>query len=288
MCIQIDDWIGCASHNIALVQKYAFGENERKKGKKDPIESITKLIDSAKSLVAAVKSGGINTQLESRLKHQIDTRWDTNYDMLQSILDNLDQLRTISCIKDHMTGIKRNILVGLTGLLKPIKLLRIEMSYDDRPTFHLVSIVYDRAMELMKPDPSEDDSLIIVLKSRFKAALQDKFVVTPLHVIASFISPAFRSHQFSVKEIRDQAMSDIQKLVMEQDEGDNEDNIEEEHMPDSILSLYMDKPSSTISSDSEINRYKVFPITPDDIKMSPIDFWYRNRRAFPHLYRIAS
>ena len=140
----------------------------------------------------------------------------------------------------------------------------------------------------MKPDPSEDDSLIIVLKNRFKAALQDKFVVTPLHVIASFISPAFRSHQFSVKEIRDQAMSDIQKLVMEQDESDNEANIQEEHMPDSILSLYMDKPSSTISSDSEINRYKVFPITPDDIKMSPIDFWYRNRRAFPRLYRIAS
>lgn len=29
----------------------------------------------------------------------------------------------------------------------------------------------------------------------------------------------------------------------------------------------------------EINRYNVFLITPDDIKVSPIDLWYRNRCA---------
>lgn len=33
---------------------------------------------------------------------------------------------------------------------------------------------------------------------------------------------------------------------------------------------------------------KVYPITTEDILMSPIDFWYRNRRSFPRLFRLVS
>ena len=109
------EWIGCASHNLALAQKYSFGENDRKKGKKDPIESITRLIDSAKPLVIAVKLGGINTQIESRLKQHCDTRWDTIYDMLQSIVDNFDQLKTIPSIKTNMGHVMQHHLSTPSG-----------------------------------------------------------------------------------------------------------------------------------------------------------------------------
>ena len=101
-------WLSCAAHNMNLLQKYSFNQQQNK-DTPDPFPSITKLISASKSLVARVKKGNYNFDLICRLKQEVDTRWDSAYDMLDSISKN----HQILVNEPSMRGFINDIAAGL-------------------------------------------------------------------------------------------------------------------------------------------------------------------------------
>ena len=73
-------------------------------------------------------------------------------------------------LKDNLKKISKSILEEMVELLAPMKAIRMELCCDNKPTFHLVPIVYDKIMELLTRSDDEkdrDSQSITVLKSRF-------------------------------------------------------------------------------------------------------------------------
>lgn len=283
------DWIGCASHNLALVQKYSFGD-ELEDDETDPIPSVRNLLDTSKKLVTYVKQSCINSDLAIRLKQECPTRWDTNYDMLKSIFDDYDQLLKIPETGDYIDKINYNLLKSLVELLKPLKIIRKKFSVEDAPTFHLISVTYDRILDIMQHEDG-DHQMILLMKKRIIKFLKSKFIVTPIHIVATFISPCFRSHKFSDHKLREESEKLLDDLLTEvpesEPEKDSDVPIVINQYRNSIFDMYMDQPSNPRNEGSEIQRYLNHPLTAEDIKKSPLEFWSENQKKYPKLSNLA-
>ena len=78
------NWVRCIAHQLSLVQKHAFGTNKASVNN-HPIPSLQLLINVCKELVRTVKTTSINSDLEHRLKQEIEIRWDTYCDVSISL-----------------------------------------------------------------------------------------------------------------------------------------------------------------------------------------------------------
>lgn len=75
------------AHDMALVQLYAFYKPSSK-SKTDPILTLFRLMEGIKELVTFVKKSGT-----TKLRRSVDTRWDSQWDMIDSVLKNIDTLK---------------------------------------------------------------------------------------------------------------------------------------------------------------------------------------------------
>ena len=280
------DWIACASHNLALVHKYAHGYEG---SNKNPVPNIRLVIETAKEIVTMVKKSGINKEFNPRLKQECDTRWDSIFDMLDSVHKNFKKLESMSALKSKMNKINYGLLTELRNLLEPLKHFRLGLSSENSPTFGYVAVAYQAMMEDICVAKDNDHELIIVLKSRYRQALKDKFNVDPLHIVASFLTPKSRNFTFSDKKLAKLAEEKLNELVVEVPESDPEDrsqNVQPENR-NSIFDKYMQIPTVDIHGESEINRYKRAMLSADDLNMNPLTFWKINMISYPRLSEIA-
>ena len=139
-----------------------------------------------------MKKSGRNRFLDHRLKKQVKTRWDTRFDMLQSVIENFDELKKNAALKVHINQINEELLKEFASLLGVVKKIRLELCSESKPTFNLVAISYGKMMKLMKLKVADSDP-IKVFKQRFAKHLGIKYVVTDLHLIVTFLSPCYRS-----------------------------------------------------------------------------------------------
>jgi len=130
-----DLWIGCASHNLNLAQKHAFDNNEN-------LFIIKLLIENCKQLVTWAKQSGFQNELEITLKKMIEVRWDSRYDLFNSIKVNYNNLRTISLenvkVYDHFKNIDEKLLNNLVEFLQPLKHVRIKLCSENMLTLYHV------------------------------------------------------------------------------------------------------------------------------------------------------
>ena len=110
--------------------------------------------------------------------------------MLKTVLDSYDQLIKTTSTNKMTEQISYGLLKDLVELLEPLKIIRKQFSIELSPTFHLVSVSYDRIMEMMQLKLGENQ-IVLLLKKLSIRSMKEKFVVRSLHVIASFISPCF-------------------------------------------------------------------------------------------------
>ena len=285
-------WVGCTAHNLALAQKYSFAM-DKKSFPLNPNPAIKLLIESTKRLVRTVKAGSINTELETRLKQEVETRWDTYCDMFESVLDNFESLKKYPSLNADFIKINRGLLEEIVTLLKPLKKLRMEMSKDEKPTFHLVTMSYDAIIDMMKPKPSDNDAIKIV-KNRFKYYMNLKYKVTEYHVMATYLCPAFRRYKFSNEPLVTRAHETLAMLLQECPESDDESTTihlngqlnENTSNCNSIFDKYMDVERRN-DSNCEIERYKSMSFTDTDIKMCPLLFWSNQQKSFPKISKLA-
>lgn len=279
------DWIGCSAHNLSLVHKHAYGEPD---GSNTEIEA---LIEASKSLVTYVKQSGRNRELEHRLKQQTESRWDSHYDMLQSILDSFEELLRMPGVTEYMNQINRGILAEFVAILKPMKDIRMELCIDDKPTVNLVAVSRAKIIKLLtnRTQGKLSDS-ILILKGRLKKKVEEYFIVTKYHMIATFLTPQFRNfpEKHSDKKLVDDAMEYLE-LLMEDEipESENEAEDVNQNIEKSLFADYYDKPARATETGSELSRYRKIEFLSSDFNLCPIKFWTDNKASFPKLSNIA-
>lgn len=132
---------------------------------------------------------------------------------------------------------------------------------------------------------------MIMVKNRFKGFMELHFKVSPLHIIATFITPCFRSRKFSNQNLSEEAESLLDELLMEVPESDLESNndnpIATDQYRNSIFDSYMEKPSKKSVEGSEVQRYLSHKLTEEDIRMSPLKFWWMNKTLYPKISNLA-
>ena len=285
------DWIGCCAHDMALVQKYAFNQQESVE-EPDPVPSISLLMKSAKDLVTRVKRSTISVALETKLRQSCETRWDTNYDMLKSISDNIMSLDAEKSLESYMSNINRGLLTEVCDLMKQFKIIRESLCADNRPTLHTVLLSY-HILRQHSISKLADSGPIKVLKGRMKKYLDQKFHLTPMHIIATFLHPKYRSTGTSNKDLEKRSDDRLRSLLEEQEESDDE-NVSKvpyyDAEPDSIDKLFVDfaeKPIPTSRQSNEIDSYKREKFSASELNSCPFKFWMERKEKYPKLSAIA-
>lgn len=148
-------WLPCAAHMMNLLQKYSFNLQD-KKDTPDPIPTITRLIDSSKIIVKRVKKGNFSFELNSKLKQEVSARWDTIYDMLESISRNYQVLVGEEVLRQYMNDIGVGLLQELLDILVVLKQIRCMLCFDSNVTINQVYIAYLQIQKVMQPDTKKD------------------------------------------------------------------------------------------------------------------------------------
>lgn len=65
--------------------------------------------------------------METRLQKEIETRWDTCYDMLKLVLDHFEQLKKYAILKECVNQINHALPAEVCAVLEPLKRLRMKM-----------------------------------------------------------------------------------------------------------------------------------------------------------------
>ena len=83
--------------------------------------SIMNTIKECKSLVTYFKHSSLNSKLEKSLKQEVETRWNSKLEMLESINDQFEEISNILENRNELNRIEKigsNVLEVLVNFLK--------------------------------------------------------------------------------------------------------------------------------------------------------------------------
>ncbi|RWS18242.1 hypothetical protein B4U80_15044, partial [Leptotrombidium deliense] len=167
-------WLGCASHNLNLVQKHAFdGTSDDRPS--TTLAPVRLLLQHCKELVTWARRSNFQRDLPKSLLQCIEVRWDSRFDMLSSVDDNYDALLAATPanpkVAAHLQHIPRDMLKALMALLQPLKENRLKLCHERAPTLHLVLLVKNRLLTLFA-EAEEDEPWMAEIKRRLCRRLQ--------------------------------------------------------------------------------------------------------------------
>ena len=173
----------CLGHGLNLVLQYSLGEF---------CPRIDSMVKACGELVTHFKRCELNSLLPTTLKQQCETRWNSVYDMLQSINLNFKQVEEILLSrKEHavyMDTIDENLLKQLSELLSYFKKASEQLSADQEPTLHLV-LPWINKLKSYCEIRTNDSAVMKQLKKLMLEQIKQKIWLTKLHEIATFLHP---------------------------------------------------------------------------------------------------
>ncbi|RWR99319.1 uncharacterized protein B4U80_14833, partial [Leptotrombidium deliense] len=120
--------VGCSAHNLNLLDGTV-------------IEDIGNQIKICKDLVTYFKRSGLQSQLTNTLKQSIEVRWDSTFEMIESITKSYSQLQDISTrkneVKSFLDKLDETLLRKLQCILLPFKVLREKLCQEKEVTFNI-------------------------------------------------------------------------------------------------------------------------------------------------------
>ena len=153
---------------------------------------ISMLVTSASELVTHFKKCELNQLLSITLKQKCDTRWNSIYEMLNSIKTNFKQVEDILLERnecgDYLDKIDRDLLTSINDSLLPFKSASEQLSMDQAPTLHLVIPWVNKLKGCCEVQPN-DSNEIKKFKSVLLTRINEKVWLTTFHDIATFLHP---------------------------------------------------------------------------------------------------
>ena len=229
------------------------------------------IIKEYKSLVTYFKHSSLNSKLEKSLKQEVETRWNSKLEMLESINDQFEEISNLLLKRDELGKIENidsNILQILINFLKKFQEASNFLEGSKYPTLHMVIPWYKILMDHCKVNISDNDVLIQV-KSVVGQIMISKLKIENIHKIAVFFDPRMKQlkilEQSDVLWVKEQIKSQCANLLSKftNDESDDSTNTVQERplkrshkkaKETTDFSQYYDS-SSDEEEDNEVDQY---------------------------------
>ncbi|RWS21706.1 uncharacterized protein B4U80_11788 [Leptotrombidium deliense] len=282
-------WMGCSSHNLNLVQKHAF------KDLNGILEPIKLLLHHAKELVTWSKRSKDVAELKTTLKQCIEVRWDSRYNMLQSISDNYLSLKELirkkptGKVAEHLQYIPEDILKKLLFLLEPLKTTRISLCQEKEATIHLVLPAKMFLLEFYG-EMSTDEAWEAELKKRIRIQLKQYLLIHQLHQFALLLLPSHRGMNKIVTAAEREDLIEKLILVIGPDTPVSTSETQESRTCSSrnILASFRDASASNSAGLGEVRRYMAAFFNEEQQDLAPSKFWHTQKHVFPKLAAYAN
>lgn len=219
-----------------------------------------KLISDAASLVKFMKSSNLNHRCKPSLKSYTKTRWNTVYEMLNSIFSNYSNIVEILNEKEKLTNdsyvgkvtiLAKFQIKNLIDFLKLFKDITDDIEGEKYVTLHYVVPSFMRIQKELTYLES-DSHIVEEMKERGRNFInaREEILPTMTHKVAFFLHPLFKSlRSFSINE-KIKVYTHV-KTLMENDIENQDRLLVETHTEINIS----DQSNSSVTIDTNLSNY---------------------------------
>lgn len=297
--------INCMAHVLNLVLTHTFDRTILRECAPHVSDVITKCI----SLVGYLERSGMTHVLESSVKQERSSSWNTKYDACFSVHQNFDAVEDIleKFGESHrLLGIDKYLLDRILVFLQLFNNVTFLMESEKKPTIHLVLLhmhILKEKLHKLRDEESNNEMRSIVAHC-LDTVFDVTFIPHRIHKIAAFLWPEYKQLRYlndlereEVYSIVKEELSNIIKTndtddVPSRYSSDTEiltDNGEEVDIPqDDILNKYKDihtvnDGNSETKITVEMELYKNSNYRDNNI----LHWWKVREKEFPLLAKLA-
>ncbi|CAF3575167.1 unnamed protein product [Rotaria socialis] len=172
----------CQGHCWNLVIQHSIGECSK----------INTLVTASAELATHFKRCKLNHLLSIRLKQHCETRWNSVYDILNSIDISFKEIEEILLQRKaypvYLIKIDWMLLNNVSEILSFFKKASEQLSADQEPTLHLV-LPWINKLKIFRQIKADDLAVIKQFKSILLKFINEKTWLTQLHDISTFLHP---------------------------------------------------------------------------------------------------
>uniref|UniRef100_A0A3B1IVY8 HAT C-terminal dimerisation domain-containing protein n=1 Tax=Astyanax mexicanus TaxID=7994 RepID=A0A3B1IVY8_ASTMX len=282
--------INCSAHILNVILSSAFATAVMENACE-----VSQLITDVKKLVTYFKHSGQQGKLTKSLKQAVETRWNSVFDMTDSVLQQFEEISTI-LLENNQYGkigcINKNMLTTVVSFLKPFKDATNDLESDSStlsgslvlpwvlaiPALtEVASVCVRRLNELMSTDNSAPNA------------------VHRLYRVATFLTPKLRHLKMLDNYARADVMNAVKELIanlmFESKNDEPQPPAKRAHFRE--FEEWEDKGSmakdGTTTAESEINDYLSVKLdtTEESGSHQVLQWWKNHRLEFPSLSKLA-
>nr|AAD03082.1 putative transposase [Bactrocera tryoni] len=308
--------LNCSSHLFSNVLDKSFEETEE----------LTDVLASCKKIVKYFKKANLQHLLPTSLKSQCPTRWNSNYGMIKSIIDNWFEINNIMTDNEQsqrLLHVNVSILKVLVSMCKDFETVFNKLQLCSSPSLCYVLPSILKIKNICEFNNS-DIAAISVLKENIRKKIEEIWVVnlSIWHKVATFLyPPAINMQPNDLDDIKNFCISQIQNNAISAPTSAtsagndslsptaisptltthfsfNESNqIDQSHSSslcsktggDTFFFTYLVKrttPQATEKPEDEVERY-----SREEVEMTEnfnlMEWWQSNQSKYPHLSKFA-
>lgn len=275
--------LDCVDHLINNILKSATNK----------VQLITELLENCRKLVQFFKkSGTLQQHLKTTLKSEVATRWNSAYDMIQSILDNWHEIndalenraeiRKIGCINQHL-------LRSLAKILKEFKVATNDLEKSTKPTIHKVFPNYIILRELCALQFDDSDA-IVDLKNNLLEQMDKlwKPRIKSLHKAAVFLFPPWNTLQPFKEKDKEEVREYIDSIYASFNQSSSFNMTPTTTASSNSRFARFEQPTPNIYTQSfndEVNRYIAENVIFDE-HFDVLEWWNHHSKIYQNLFKI--
>lgn len=290
--------LNCTAHILNVTLSSAFGPAIIEKS-----PEIASLLTDVKKLVTYFKHSGQQGKLKKSLKQSIETRWNSNFDMLNSVLEQYEDIASVLTESNNYDKIGRisiSTLKLLVSFLKPFKEATDDLETDN--TAPSASLVLPWSVRLIEhctsatKDPllSEIATVCVTrLKELLSADSTSSHSVHMLYKIATFLTPNLRGLRMLDERGRQNVIQGVKEMIedLKFDHAHDEDVEPKPAKRPTVLHKFSDweeeeESCGSKSLDVQIQEYRTMKLELSS-QQNILQWWNSNSSQFPALSNLA-
>jgi len=176
--------------------------------------TLKELIASCKDLVAYFKRVGEIPGMTT-LKQEVETRWNSKLMMMQSIIKEKERIQNYLYSRNQVGRLDKinfELLQCLCNFLEPFKTCIESLEGSKYVTIHSVQLLKKKLIQHLQIGMNELP-IISQLKETAVAFLNQKWSITIVHKIATFLCPKFKSLSFLSDSERNEVHMHVRQMI---------------------------------------------------------------------------
>lgn len=248
------------------------------------IDVVKDIIDRTKSLVRYFKITGLNNKLRTALKSSCPTRFNSILFTFESITDNWSQINdTLRSLNEleRLNNINYSDLKHIAAYLKEFEIWTKLSSASNTPSLYTIWIGIHAIMQHSHINDNEH-SIVSLMKVKAFTYIENKFVLSKLHRIATFLHPSYKSLKFASFGQIEKTHAEIREELRSFTNTNNSDR-RSSTSSESSISQFAD----CYDDNDEIMDYLQYKccVKPEEIDL--LSWWQNKSNEFPILSKIA-